>query len=170
MNSQKEIKNKFERNAKALTLKPNLGLGTGVSVTRIVDGLTCEVKEGDWAFKTDMPTQVGGTGNGPSPGALGRAALGSCLATSYMLWASKMDVTINGLEIKIEADYDDGGLFASSDSFPGYSEVRYQIKIQSPDSPFKIYRFLEKAEKHNPYLDIFRRAQSCKRVVELNYN
>lgn len=170
MSTQKDIKYKFERNAKALSLKPGLGHGTGVSVTRVVDGLSCEVSEGDWTFTTDMPTQVGGKGKGPSPGALGRAALGSCLATSYMLWASKMEVTINSLEIKVEADYDDGGLFASSDSHPGYSEVRYQIKIQSPESPFEIYRFLEKAEKHNPYLDVFRRAQNCVRDVELINN
>ena len=170
MNIQKEIKNKFERNTKALALRPSLGLGTGISITRVVNGLRCEIKEVDWKFNSDMPEQVGGSGNAPSPGALGRASLGSCLATGYMMWASKLDIPIDDLEIKIEADYDDGGLFASSDSFPGYSEVRYHVKIQSPRSHKEIQEFLEKAEKHSPYLDVFKREQSCKRIVELINN
>ena len=132
MNIQKEIKNKFERNTKALALRPSLVRGTGISITRVVNGLRFEIKEGDWKFKSDMPEQLGGTGKSPSPGALGRAALGSCLATGYMMWASKLDIPIDDLEIKIEADYDDGGLLASSNSFPGCSEVRYAGKIQSP--------------------------------------
>ena len=74
MKEQNEIKNKFERTRKALTLKPSLGRDTGVSKTRIISGLSCETKEGDWVFKTDMPKQVGGTGTASSPGALGRAA------------------------------------------------------------------------------------------------
>ena len=86
MKEQDEIKNKFERTIKALTLKPSLGHGTGVSKTRIINGLTCETKEGDWVFKSDMPKQIGGYDTASSPSALGRAALGSCLAIGYMMW------------------------------------------------------------------------------------
>ncbi|OUR90813.1 hypothetical protein A9Q87_12745 [Flavobacteriales bacterium 34_180_T64] len=167
MKEQDSIKHKFERNAKALSLKPNLGQGTGVSVTRITNGLSCEISEGDWKLHSDMPNQIGGNGSAPSPGVLGRAALGSCLATGYMLWASKLDVPIDKLEVCIEADYDDGALFASSNAFPGYSEVRYTVKIKSPRSLLEIEKFLDKAEQHSPYLDVFSRAQLCKRNIEL---
>ncbi len=170
MEAQKVIKNRFERNEKALTLRPTLGFGTGVSIIRIIDGLTCEIKEGKWELKTDMPEQLGGDGSAPTPGVLGRAALGSCLATGYMMWASKLDIIIDSLEIRIEADYDDGGLFATSESPPGYSEIRYQIYIKSPISPLEIEKFLDKADKHSPYLDVFRRSQSCKREVEFAKN
>jgi len=170
MNQQKEIKSKFERNAKVLSLKPALGLATGISKVKITKGLSCEIKEGSWELKTDMPEQVGGHASAPTPGVLGRAAFGSCLATGYMLWASKLDITIDSLEITVEADFDDGCLFGVSDSPAGYSEVRYSVKIKSPNSPEDIEAFLDKADKHSAYLDVFSRAQNCKRIVELTKN
>ena len=166
MTIQDDIKNKFTRSQKALALKPTLGMGTGVSKTRIVDGLTCETKEGDWVFKTDMPKQVGGNATASSPGALGRAALGSCLAMGYMMWASKLDVPIDSLEVEVQADYDDGALFGTSENFPGYLEVRYTVKIKSPVSREEVEQVLIEGEKHSPYLDVFSRAQSCVRQLE----
>lgn len=166
MKEQEDIKNKFIRSQKALTLKPSLGLGTGISTTRITNGLTCETTEGDYIFKTDMPKQVGGNATASSPGALGRAALGSCLAIGYMMWASKLDVAIDSLEVEVQADYDDGALFGTSDNFPGYLEVRYTVRVKSPASQQDIEHVLNMGDQHSPYLDVFSRAQSCKRQVE----
>ena len=166
MMEQEQIKNKFLRTQKALTLKPSLGMDTGVSKTRIVNGLSCETREGDWVFKADMPKQVGGSATASSPGALGRAALGSCLAIGYMLWASKLDVAIDSLEVEIQADYDDGSLFATSDNPPGYLQIRYLVRVKSPASQKEIENMLNLGDKHSPYLDVFSRAQSCVRQVE----
>lgn len=168
MKEQEDIKSKLDRTNQALTLKPSLGLGTGISKTRIIKGLSCETREGEWVFKTDMPKQVGGYGTASTPGALGRAALGSCLAIGYMMWASKLDITIDSLEVEIQADYDNGGLFDTSDSTPGYSEIRYLVRIKSPASPDEIENVLNFGDKHSPHLDVFSRAQSCVRQVELN--
>jgi len=168
MESQTEIKNKFGRNVKALTLRPMLGFGKAISTIRITNGLSCEIKEGDWELKTDMPKQVGGNSSAPSPGVLGRAALGSCLASGYIMWASNLDIVIDSLEIQIEADYDDGALFGTLDVPAGYSNIQYHVKIKSPHSREEIETFLDLADKHSPYLDVFSRAQSCKRKLELN--
>jgi len=170
MDSQKEIKNKFNRNVKALTLKPNLGFGKKVSTTRITNNLSCEIIEGDWKLKTDMPKQLGGSASAPTPGVFGRAALGGCLATGYMMWASYLDIVIDSLEIRIEADYEDGAMFGVSDLPAGYFEVRYDIKIKSPHSRKEIEDFLNIADKHSPYLDVFSRAQTCVRQLELINN
>ena len=167
MNEQEVIKTKFLRTQKALRLKPALGLGIGISKTRILSGLSCESREGEYIFHTDMPSQVGGNGTGPTPGVLGRAALGSCLAMGYMMWASRLNVIIDSLEVQIEADYDDGALFDTSDSPPGYSEIRYIVKIKSPASKIDIDKILDEGDKHSPYLDVFSRAQKCIRKVEL---
>jgi len=167
MNEQDDIKSKFTNIQKDLALKPSLGIGTGISKTRIVNGLSCEIQEGNWLFKADMPKQVGGFASASSPGALGRAALGSCLAIGYMMWASKLDVIIDSLEVEIQADYDDGGLFDTSDAPSGYSEVRYVVRINSPASKTEIENVLNLGDKHSPYLDVFTRAQTCVRQVEL---
>ncbi len=167
MKEQEDIKVKFNRSQKTLRLKPELGIGSAISRTRILNGLSCETKEGDWVFKADMPKQIGGAATASSPGALGRAALGSCLAIGYMLWASKLDIIIEDLEVDIEADFDDGALFGTSDAPPGYLEIRYLVKIKSPSSPIEIENLLNLGDKHSPYLDVFSQPQTCIRRVEL---
>ena len=82
-----KLKYSVERSIKALSLKPSLGIGTGISRTRIKNGLTCEIEEGKWKFVADMPESIGGNAEGPTPGVYGRAAFGSCLAIGYMIMA-----------------------------------------------------------------------------------
>ncbi len=167
MSETEKIKLAFGRTVKALSLKPSLGNGTGISKTRIKNGLTCEIEEGKWKFSADMPTSVGGNAEGPTPGVYGRAALGSCLAIGYMMRAAKMGIVIESLEVEVEADYDDGALFGTVEKNAGYSEVRYTIIIESDAAEEDILKLINEADQHSPYLDVFSRAQNCKRQVHI---
>ena len=162
-----KIKLAVERNTKALSLKPSLGLGTGVSKTRIKNGLTCEIEEGSWKFLADMPESVGGNAQGPTPGVYGRAALGSCLAIGYMMMAAKMNIPVLSLEVEVQADYDDGALLGTADVAPGYAEVRYLVTIESEAAEEDILTMINDADHHSPYLDVFSRGQNCKRDVHI---
>jgi hypothetical protein len=97
----------------------------------------------------------------------GRAALGSCLAIGYMMRAATLGVPIDALEVEVQADYDDGALLGVSDSPPGYLEVRYSITVESPAPESDVMRVLDEGDARSPYLDVFRRAQSCKRQVRV---
>ena len=167
MSETEKIKLAIERGIKALTLKPSLGLGTGQSKTRIKNGLTCEIQEGNWKFLADMPESVGGNALGPTPGVYGRAALGSCLAIGYMMKAATMNIPITALEVEVQADYDDGALLGTSKVAPGYLEVRYTITIESDAAEEDILKMIEDADQHSPYLDVFSRGQNCKREVHI---
>ena len=167
MRTQRDIAKAFEDVAGAFRHRPELGIGTQSSVTKVVNGLLCEVSEGDWTFSVDMPEAAGGSGTAPTPGVLGRAALGSCLAMSYMMWASKLGIEINALEVQVQADYDEGAIFGTSDAAPGYSEVRYCVKIESAADEAVIIRLLDEADRHSPYLDVFTRPQQLVRRVEV---
>ena len=158
----------FERVRKALQQKPSFGWGTGVSRARVSNGLTCTVREGNWEFVADMPEQAGGNAAGPTPGVYGRAALGSCLAIGYMMRAAAAGVQINALEVEVQADYDDGALFGTTkDVPPGYLEIRYTVIVDSDESEELINQVLDEADMHSPYLDVFSRAQTCKRIVRM---
>jgi uncharacterized OsmC-like protein len=167
MQDSAKIKTAFERSIKALTLRPSLGLGTGVSKTTISNGLTCEIEEGQWRFKSDMPEQAGGNAQGPTPGVYGRAALGSCLAMGYMMRAAYMNILIQTLQVEVHADYDDGSLFGVTNVPPGYLQVRYVVTVESSAPEEEILRVLDEADQHSPYLDVFSRAQQCKREVHI---
>src|SRR5665647_2231664 len=103
MNDADKIKTAVERTKKALSLKPVLGKGTGISKATIINGLTCEIQEGNWKFISDMPSSVGGNQAGPTPGVYGRAALGSCLAIGYAMKAAEMGIQIHNLEVEVQA-------------------------------------------------------------------
>jgi uncharacterized OsmC-like protein len=168
MSSQQKIKEAVSRSTKALSLKPSLGLGTGISKAKIINGLTCEITEGKYKLITDMPESAGGNAAGPTPGVLGRAALGSCLAIGYMMKASALNIKIDSLEVEVQADYDDGALFGTSSAVPGYKEVRFTVTIESDADEKDIIQMLDEGDKHSPYLDVFSRAQECKRTVHIH--
>jgi len=167
MTSQQKIKEAVVRSAKALSLKPSLGFGTGISKTKITNGLSCEITEGNHKLIADMPESVGGNASGPTPGIYGRAALGSCLAIGYMMKASAMNIKIDSLEVEVQADYDDGALLGTSPVPPGYLEVRYTVTIESDAAEEEILQMLDMADKQSPYLDVFSRQQKCTRDVHI---
>jgi uncharacterized OsmC-like protein len=161
------IKQSFDRSRKALSLKPSLGLGTGISKTKVVKGLVCEITEGKWKFQADMPEGAGGEASAPTPGVYGRAALGSCLAIGYMMRAAAKQIEIESLEVEVQADYDDGALLGSSGSKPGYSSVRYTVTIETNAPEEEVIKLLDEADQHSPYLDVFNRAQTCIRKINI---
>lgn len=170
MSESEKIKTAIERTKQALTLKPAVGRGTGMTKIKVTNGLACDIEEGSWKFKADMPVSIGGNDAAPKPGVYGRAALGSCLAIGYMMKAAEMDINITELEIEVEADYDNGGLLGTADKSvpPGYLEIRYTINIESDSTDERILQLLDEGDAHSPYLDIFSRPQKLIRKVNIN--
>lgn len=162
-----KIGSTFERTARALEKRPSLGRATATTTARITDGLRCEIEEGPWRLTADMPPQAGGTAAGPTPGVFGRAALGSCLAIGYVLYASKAGLPLSGVEVEVEADFDDGALFGVADAPPGYLDVRYAVTVFSDAPEVDILRVLDEADAHSPYRDVFGRAQRLSRTTAI---
>ena len=168
MEANEKIQTAFVRVSEALTKRPAFGLGTGVSRATIKDGLTCEIREGDWTMVADMPEQAGGNAAGPAPGVFGRAALGSCLAIGYMMRAAAKHIPVAGIEVEVQADYDDGALFGTATGVPpGYLEIRYLVTIDSEAPKDTLMQLLDEADQHSPYLDVFSRSQTCIRQVKI---
>jgi uncharacterized OsmC-like protein len=167
MSTLEKIKTALERNAKAVELRPGVGQGTAVTKVKLTDGFTCEITDGPWRLVADMAEKHGGNNAGPNPGVLGRAALGSCLAISYVMWAAKLGVPISQLEVEVQADYDVRGEYGLADMPPGYKEVRYIVNIASPATEEEIIKLLDLADAHTPYLDIFRRPIAVRREVQI---
>jgi uncharacterized OsmC-like protein len=121
------IRTTIERSIKALQLRPALGNKTAVSKIRIDEGLTCRIEEGRWTLTSDLSEAAGGNGMGPDPGVLGRAALGSCLAMGYVMWAAVREVPISGVEVEVQTDFDVGAQYGLGEAPAGYTEVRYRV-------------------------------------------
>jgi len=163
-----QIRTTLERNVRAVTLKPSVGQNTARTLVRLKPGLECEVTEGPWTLTVAMSEKSGGTHAGPNPGVLGRGALGSCLALGYAMWAARLGVALDSLEVQVEADYDSRGeLGVSDDVPPGYTQVRYVVTVASPATDAEIRNLLDTADKYSPYRDVFARAHDVRRDVRI---
>jgi uncharacterized OsmC-like protein len=159
------IRTVSDRNAKALELRPSLGQGVAVTRVRMMDGLACEVEEGAWKFTVDLSEKSGGDNRGPNPGILGRAALGSCLAIGYSMWAARMAIPIDRLEVEVQADYDSRTVYAVGEVEPGYREVRYIVHVESSAPEQDVVRLLNFVDSHSDYLHVFAKPQRVVREV-----
>src|SRR3989442_3823543 len=122
MGRTEQIKDVFERAAKAMALRPTVGQGTATTKVTLRDGLTCDVEDGAWKLTVDMSAKSGGDGRAPDPGVYGRTALGSCLAITYALWAAKRGISFSHLDVVVQADYDSAGYHGVGDAAPGYRQ------------------------------------------------
>jgi uncharacterized OsmC-like protein len=166
VDDQNKLRKTLERNATAVTLRPSLAQHTGRTLVRLRPGLECEIEDGAWHLTVGMGEKSGGNNAGPSPGTLGRGALGSCLAIGYSMWAARLGVPLRSLEVEVAADYDSRGeLGVSDDVFPGYTQVRYTVTIDSPAPRVDVLRVLDTADRYSPYRDVFGRANDMQRAV-----
>jgi len=167
MKGEERILKAFERNAKALSLRPTLGQGTATTRVRLKEGYLCEAEDGNWSLQVDMSEKSGGSGSAPDPGVYGRTALGSCLVLTYAAWAAKLDIEVSSIEVEVQADYDSNGFHGLGEAPAGYRQVRYVVTVESDASDKEIQRFLDTSDEHCAYLDVFSRAMDVHREVEI---
>lgn len=165
--TSERIRTALERNERAVSLRPSLGQKTVRTRVRVVDGLRCEVEEGRWTITADASEASGGTGAGPDSAALSRAALGSCLAMGYVMWAARLRVPMQSVEVELQSDFDARGQYGVPDVRPGHAEIRYHVRIISSASPEAIREVVDKADATSMVLDTFANPQSMVRHLDI---
>lgn len=167
MANSKIIKEAFERNKKAIELRPSVGQSTALTKVRVRDGTTCEIESGSKTLVCDVGKTEGGNDAGPGPGIFERAALGSCLAIGYAQQAAVRDIPVENIEVHVESEFDARGQFGLSDDPPGFKALKYQVMIESPASEEVIRELIEKADAHSPVLDDLKRPIPVEREVKI---
>lgn len=161
------IKKAFERNRKAIKVRPSVGLSTARTIIRVKNGTTCEIESGSKKLVCDVGPAADGNDAGPGPGILERGALGSCLAIGYATWAAYLNIPIGAIEVEIESDFDASGQFGLSEIPPGFKELRYCVMIESSAPEESIRELIEKADAHSPVLDDFKRPIPIERKINI---
>jgi uncharacterized OsmC-like protein len=152
------LKRAFERNARAVELRPAIGRMTGKTKVVLPAGTGCEIDCGEWKFTCDLAGSSGGTDRGPDPGPFGRGALGACLALGYRTQAAVAGIDLGRIEVEVEADFDAAGYYGVADVPPGYGAVRCLVTVESNAGEDEIRKVLDAADRHSPWLDNFTRA------------
>ena len=86
---------------------------------------------------TDMPAELGGTGDQATPGWLFRASLASCAATCILLAAATEGLALGALDVSVGSRSDTRGLLGMSDEAgrpvsAGPVELHIHVRIDAP--------------------------------------
>jgi uncharacterized OsmC-like protein len=118
---------------------PEAGLHDDAPATaRWQSGLRCVASHGNGTqIATDMPAELGGSGEQVTPGWLFRAGLASCAATSIALAAAAAGITLAALEVRAASRSDTRGLLgmAGADGtavYGGPGEMQLVVTISAP--------------------------------------
>jgi hypothetical protein len=84
------------------------------------------------------------------------------------VWAARLGVPIDALEVEVRGDYDSRGELGLADNVPpGYLQVRYRVTVTSPAPEADVQRVLDIADKYSPYLDVHARAHDVRRETTI---
>jgi uncharacterized OsmC-like protein len=160
MATDEQIRTALERTRRAIELRPGVALGTMRTSTRLEDGVRCVSRNGDWSFEIDEPNSVGGENSAPSPGVYGLGALTGCVAMAVKNQAVMSNVSVTAIEVDVEADYDDRGMYHMDGVSPGFTDFRLCINVNSPAPQEKITEIIETALNTSTWFAVFTHSQN----------
>ena len=171
MSTQTQIKEALEGAKAYLTEHPDeASYRDGAVTATLVEGLRCEVTDGDGnTATTDMPTSVGGDNSAGSAGWLLRGALASCNATLIAMHAALAGVELETLRVTVDSASNDLGILGLDPEVPpGPLSVRIAVEIASPDADEDQLRALvNDAVAHCPVTDAVQRAVTLETDVDV---
>ncbi|WP_428422255.1 OsmC family protein [Methylibium sp.] len=145
----RDIATAWHRVEAVLRRRPEAGLCDDAPATARWDGGTRVVAShaNGTQVLTDMPAELGGSGDQVSPGWLLRAGFASCTATRIAMAAAAQGIELQALEVLASSRSDTRGLLglADADGEPvpaGPSDVQMRVRISAPRVPAQRLREL----------------------------
>jgi uncharacterized OsmC-like protein len=105
---------------------------------------------------TDMPVELGGSGDQVTPGWLFRAGVASCAATSITLSAAVEGIELTALEVNVSSRSDTRGLLGMSEPsgepvYAGPFDVEMHVTVAANGAtPSALKTLVEKCLSHSP--------------------
>jgi len=139
--SAKDIATALQRAHSVLLRRPSAGLQQDAPATaRWRQGTRVVTRHPNGAqVLTDMPTELGGTGDQVSPGWLVRAGFAACTATLIAMVAAERGITLESVDVATSSESDARGLLgvADADGVPvpgGPGNVRTVVRVSARDA------------------------------------
>lgn len=105
-------------------------------------------------FTIDEPASLGGGDLGANPVEHLLAALGACTVISYQVWAGKLGLTVDSVDVRLHGEIDTRGFFGLDESVrPGFGGIELGITVSGPESDADYRRLADAVEQHCPVLD-----------------
>ena len=146
------LKDLYERKRRAMLRRPSFARTSGQAHVRLRNAFWCEVEEATWRTRIDQSVEDGGGGTAPHPGQMMRAALVACLAMGYRIWAARLDVELDQIEVDVLCETDVRGQMGLADVPVGWQRIVVDVCIASRASDADVGRVVETADRLSPLL------------------
>jgi uncharacterized OsmC-like protein len=118
-------------------------------------GLRMDVDIRNHRITVDEPKALGGTDEGPNPVELMLAALTTCQAITYRVWAAKLGIALDSVNVEADGSIDLRGFFGVDDEVrPGYSAIKLRVQLHGPESAERYQQLADTVDRHCPVYDI----------------
>ena len=141
------------------TKRPDLAGVCTEGMAEVRDGLGCQYTEGDYTQNIDMPVPIGGSGEAPTPGFSGRAALSSCIAIGIKMMATREDIALDHVRVKVAQDWDNRGVLAMRDADTVAQHTGIAIEVLSREDDKTVRDLVTRALEVDPWFLAYRDAQ-----------
>jgi putative redox protein len=154
--SQELLKNALTETIAAIQKDPKTSKAVFRAECSLEEGVRCSVRVRDFEpLIVDEPTELGGGDTGMNPVELILGALGTCQQIMYAAYAAVLGVRLDSLSVQCKGNLDLHGLFGlDAEVPPGYTEIRFETRIESPEPEERVLQLIETVESHCPVLDI----------------
>ncbi len=136
------------------------------AVTLDGEGLRCDAPLRTHVVSADEPRSVGGDDSAPNPVEIALAALATCQAITYRVWATTLGICLERVRVEAEGDFDSRGFFGLDDGVPpGLAAVRLRIDVEGPEPPERYRELADAVDAHCPVLDLLSRPVPVERTI-----
>lgn len=125
--------------------------------TTLVEGTATQVnvRSGIHEYTIDEPAALGGTNLAASPVDHVLAALGSCNVITYQVWAAKLGITVDTIDITLAGDLDLRGFFGLNPHVrSGFQSIDIAVKLTGPETDERYAHLTTLVNEHCPVLDV----------------
>jgi uncharacterized OsmC-like protein len=122
---------------------------------------------------SDMPCELGGTGDRITPGWLFRAGVAACATTTIAMAAAARGIELSALEVQVSSRSDTRGILGMDEAdgervFAGPSDVQLRVRIASPAvSPEQLRALIEEGLRRSPIPNVLQTAMPMAVHVEV---
>lgn len=113
------------------------------------------IRAGRHEWVIDEPAALAGDDTGTSPVEAALGALLACQTVVYRLYAQRLGLTIERLELRAEGDLDVRGLFGADDVRPGFAGIEVVVDIDGPHEQERFDELRRTVDAHCPVHDLF---------------
>lgn len=152
-----QLRDLVEATSSALAEHPEAAVIRPAAATALVVDTATEVtiRAGRHEFTIDEPPILGGQDRGANPVEHLLASLGACQVITYQVWAAKLGIVLDAIEVDVAGDLDVHGFFGLDPQVrPGFQYIDVSVRLTGPETDERYAELTRLVDEHCPVLDV----------------